>query len=192
MNTFIRVIKPTIVIIALFCCTASGQSINKNWNQELNRSLQEFIKCKNENTEGINTCSKFVGESLNLVYNVNDFYSPSSKRYLINSEIVDFLKNSKKWKLLGHAYEQKALDEAQMLANSNKAVVAIYINEENLGHVAVILPGEMKLSGTWGFSVPNSASFFINEPEKSYIEKGLSYAFARQMVRQVLLYTRNY
>lgn len=171
--------------------TVHGQSLNTQWQQELNNSLQQFKNCENVPVNGINPCNKFVGGMLKTVYNINDFYSQESGRYMRVSEIAEFLKDNQQWQLLGHAYEQQALDQAQNHANTKKAVVAVYLDTDNIGHVSLIIPGELKPSGSWGFNVPNSASFFLSQPENSYVGKGLSYAFKRNMIKEVLLYARN-
>src|SRR5690606_33521692 len=96
-----------------------AQAINKNWNQELLSSLQEFVDCENTNPNGINPCNQFMGSSLNIVYKINDFYSQKLGRYMLVHEISSFVKESGKWTLLGHGYEQKALTAAQTYANGN-------------------------------------------------------------------------
>ena len=185
--------KIYLTIALLFqLSTSLSQSMNSNWKQDLNIDLQKFKSCENTADSGINPCNKFVGSMLKTVYKVNDFYSQTTGRYMLVSEIAKFLEENKQWKLLGHAYEQGALSQAQDYANAKKAAVAVYLDSENIGHVSLILPGELKLSGSWGFNVPNSASFFLNQPENSYIGKGLSYAFKRNMIKEVLLYARSY
>lgn len=181
-----------LLIISVSYTTSFSQTLNSNWNQDLQGVLQQFVNCKNPDPNSFNPCNKFVGNALEQVYGINDFYSTKSGRYMMAHEISDFLKESGKWTFLGHAYEQKALTEAQNLANAKNAVVAVYVNADNMGHVALILPGELRASGSWGFNVPNSASFFLSEPENSYVSKGLSYAFGRDLIRYVLLYARNY
>ncbi|WP_224996082.1 hypothetical protein [Cesiribacter sp. SM1] len=182
-----------IVLCSFFFCFAThAQQTNKNWMQDLNRDLEQFRACDNVVTAGINPCNKFIGSALSTVYKVNDFYSKELGRHLLVSEIASYLKENQKWSLLGKGFEQTALVQAQELANAGKAVVAIYLNQEGIGHVSIILPGELKPSGTWGFQVPNSASFFISTPDKSYVGKGLSYAFERPLLNGVLLYARNY
>ncbi len=177
----------------LFLCIAGyAQQLNPQWKEKLERDLTEFQACDQQLVNGINTCNPFIGKSLTTVYKVNDFYSAELGRFMLVSEIVDYLKDNKQWKLLGHGYEQEVLKEAQSFANSNKAVVAVYLNEENIGLLSLILPGEMKTSGTWSCKVPNSAAFIIGSPEKSYIEKGLSYSFDRKILKSVLLYGRSY
>lgn len=185
--------KNLIPIFLLFFFSSSyAQSINANWKQDLNKELEEMLACQNTATTGVSPCNKYMGSALNTVYQINDFYSKEEGRHMLVNEIDYLLKNSSKWKLLGPAYDQKALREAQELANSKKAVVAVYMNEEGIGHVSVIVPGEMKPSGTWGFQVPNSVSFFPGDPSKSYIDKGLSYSFERAHIKSLKLYARNY
>lgn len=179
------------MLFLLVVSVANGQEPNKNWRQDLKGHLQEYLACENTVANGINPCNKFLSSALTTVYKVNDFYSKELGRHMLVSEMAQYLQNSKQWTLLGRGYEQKALRQAQEYANSGKAAVAIYLNEEGIGHMAVILPGEMKPSGTWGFHVPNSASFFTTAPEKSYIDKGLSYAYERPLLKGVLLYGRN-
>lgn len=177
----------------LFCDLCFGQSIDANWEQKLTTAIDEFKKCDQTSVKNVNPCSKYIGESINTIYNVNDFYSTELGRYLTGTEIIEYLKVGNKWEVLGYAYDQKALNTANEYANANKAVIAIRLDEvEKIGHVSVILPGKMSKSGSWGFEVPNSASFFINEPQKSYLNEGLSYAFKRTMIRTVVIYGRKY
>ena len=179
-------------VLSLFLSVSYGQSINSRWQQGLTKELEQFKACDTTHLSGINPCNMYVGQALKTVYQINDFYLKEQGRYMLISEMSEFLKDNKKWTLLGHGYEQKALTEAQDYANSNKAVVAIYLNNEGLGHLSIITPGELKTSGLWGFMVPNSASFFLSKPDLSYIDKGLSYAFSKNLIKGVLIYGRNY
>jgi len=111
---------------------------------------------------------------------------------MIANEISKFLSESDKWTLLGHSYEQKTLSTAQEFANSKKAVVAVYMNAAGIGHVVIITPGQLQRSGSWGLNVPNVASFFPSQPEKSFIDKGLSFAFGKNLMKDILVYGRNY
>ena len=182
----------SILIFSVSAGSLFGQSINSNWNQQLSDSIEVFKNCNQTFVDGVNPCSKFIGESINSVYKVNDFYSDKLGRYLTGSEIIEYLKSSSQWKSLGFAYDQTALSEAQNYANEKKAVVAVYMNEDEIGLVSLILPGKVAKSGSWGLDEPNSASFFISDPQKSYINQGLSYAFTRSMIRTVMIYGRQY
>lgn len=184
---------PLHLVILLFVLAPGGvaevcgQTINSQWKKELNEALEEFINCKDSGA-----CSNYVGQSLQKVYNVNDFYSAKEKRYLRSSEISSLVRGNDKWTLLGRSFEQGALEEAQKQANAKKAVIAVYMNESGLGHVVLIVPGELTPSGSWGLSVPNAASFPAADPEKSFVDKGLSFAFTKNMMKDVFLYVRNY
>lgn len=181
-------------LIGIFALSSSAysQSINTNWKNDLNTSLQQFMSCKGTTADGTNPCHKYIGESLNVVYKINDFYSQKLGRFMVTSEIADFLKDNKQWTKLGPAYDQNVLKNAQDQANDKKAVVAVYMNTDGLGHLAMILPGELQSSGSWGLTVPNSASFLVTQPQNSYVGKGLSYAFGKGMLKDVILYSRNY
>jgi len=188
MKTSCLNVKLSLASLLLFAASSlQGQSLNPNWNSDLKNSLQLFLSCQG----GSQACAKFIGESLNTVYKVNDFYSAKAGRYMLPGEIASFLKESKQWTLLGHSYDQKILVQAQDHANSKKAVVAVYMNESGIGHVVVITPGQLQRSGSWGLDVPNAASFFPTQPDKSFVDKGLSFAFGKTMLKDVLIYTRN-
>ncbi|UII26265.1 hypothetical protein LVD15_23690 [Fulvivirga maritima] len=177
-----------ILFFVLFSSVAFSQQINTNWNSDLEEALTAFRDCENQS----NDCHQYIGQSLTTVYKVNDFYSKANSEYMPVSEIHDFLSNNSSWSELGPAYSQDALQKAQDKANDKKAVVAVYLSSNGLGHVALILPGTLQPSGSWGLQVPNSASFFANEPSRSFINKGLSYAFSKSIIKDVKLYSRNY
>jgi hypothetical protein len=191
MKTSYRILAFGIISLLLIIASAvKGQSLNNNWNNDLKNSLQQFLACSN--TPGSQACTKFLGESLNTIYKINDFYSSKSGRYMVPSEIASYLKDNKQWSMIGHSYEQPVLSKAQDLANAKKAVVAVYMSESGVGHVVVITPGKLQSSGSWGLSVPNAASFFVTQPDKSFVDKSLSFAFAKAMMKDVVIYARNY
>ncbi len=181
-----------IAAILLSFNVTSAQSINPNWKKDMNSLLQQFVSCAGASAESNYTCSSYIAESLAKIYKVGNVYDDKAKRYKLMNEMSATIDQPSQWKLLGNAYEQPVLDEAQTLANAQKAVVAVYKTAEGVKHIAVVLPGEMQFSGTWGFKVPNSASFVLNDPSKSYVEKGLSYAFTRSMIKDVKLYSKAY
>jgi len=182
--------KYFFVLISFFASAAYGQGINTAWKTELNSSLQQFLNCQSLST-GKSECSQYMGESLKRIYKVNDFYSSKSGRYMTASEISSYLKESNHWKVIGPSYEQKTLATAQELANSGKPVVAVYINSSGIGHVVVITPGQLQPSGSWGLNVPNVVSFFPSQPEKSFVDKGLSFAFGKNLMKDIIMYGRN-
>jgi hypothetical protein len=162
--------------------------LNNNWKQELANSLGQFLQC----ATGDANCSGYAAKALNTIYKINDFYSQRSGRYMTANEISAYLKETDKWTSLGKPYDQKILETAQQYANSKKAVIAVYQNAQGIGHVAIITPGELQTSGSWGLKVPNAASFLPTEPQKSFVDKALSFAFAKNMIKDVTIYGRLY
>jgi hypothetical protein len=191
-RTTLRLIEHAAILAIIISFSASNaQSINGNWKQDLTLALQEFANC--QKASGSSTgCNKFIGESLNKVYKINDFYSQKSGHYMAVPEISKFLKETDQWTLLGPSYDQKVLTTAQDHANAKKAVVAMYMNAAGVGHVVIITPGQLQSSGSWGLSVPNVVSFFPSQPEKSFVDKGLSFAFGKNLMKDILIYGRNY
>lgn len=181
-----------IILFSLSCFIANAQSLNKNWKQELNSALSEFQSCNNTPVNGINPCNEYLGKSLKIVYNQNDFYNENAGRYMIVSEMADHLESSGQWVEMGTVFDQGILKQAQEKANAGKAVVALYINANGLGHISLILPGQMHTSATWSLQVPNSSSFFTVKPEDAYVGKGLSYAFNKSQAVKVKLYSKKY
>jgi hypothetical protein len=181
-----------VLVFAMSSFSSNGQSLNANWQKDITTLLDQFMSCTSSSSDTY-PCSAFITESVAKVYKLDGaLYSQKSKRYLQLKEVSQQLSEAGQWSVIGHAYEQKALTEAQELANAKKAVIAVYSTPEGIAHVALILPGELQYSGTWGFQVPNSASFVLNDPSKSYVAKGLSYAFARNMIKDVIIYSKKY
>jgi hypothetical protein len=170
---------------------AHSQSLNTNWKQDLTNAMKTFLDCQDTLNNNIG-CSKFLGESLHIVYRVNDFYSQKTGRYMVAAEIASFLKSSNQWKLLGPSYDQKTLTQAQEHANAKKAVVAVYTSTSGSSHVVLINPGVLQSSGSWGLSVPTATSFLLSQPDRSFVDKGLSFAFGKLLMKDVSIYARNY
>ena len=185
MRTFFTIALSVVLTSAL-----QAQNLNPNWKKELAAALEQFQACSaGEQNSG---CSKIQGEVLSTVYKINDFYAQKSGRYMTVSEVSAFLKGNDSWTPLGPVYLQETLTKAQELANDKKAVVAVYQNAAAMGHVALIIPGDLEPSGSWGLNVPNTASFFLPEPDKSFVNKGLSFAFTKNMMKDIVLYVRTY
>lgn len=188
MMCIMKSLSLTIALL-MVCFSTFSQSVNQDWRKDLEESFQQFIACTNSTGEKYQ-CSSFIGESIAKVYKTNAFFSDKHSRFLHINEISKSLVENGQWAKIGYAYDQKALDEAQAQANANNAVIAVYATTSGIGHIALILPGKLHYSGSWGFNVPNAASFFFNEAEKSFVDKGLSYAFSKNMIKDVALYSR--
>jgi len=182
-------------IVLTFACLLSisiaySQKLNSEWEKDLTKILYQFMSCR-DSIDNLSPCNKFVSEAMKAAYYVEDFYDEKNNRHMLANEIYAYLKISPQWLLLGNASNQEALKLAQKEANAKKAVVAV-LNGSLNGHIALVMPGNLSNSGSWGLKVPNSASFFLNKPGKSYIGKHLGWAFPNSKKEKVLLYTRIY
>jgi hypothetical protein len=181
LNRWKRIIVAVILLFAL--AQAQAQAQNENWKADLAADLQAFVSCATA-TNDRTQCTTFIESSITRVFKLEVPNSEST-----GSIIPASFANNNQWSRLGKAYEQDVFNSAQEMANNHRAVVAVLEGPDGeMMHMALILPGALRYSGSWGFSVPNSASFFLTAPEKSYTDKGLSYAFTKNMVKDVTLY----
>lgn len=136
-------------------------------------ALQKFTACT---LPLDNACRAQVAQALEQLYGVKDF--SSEQKYLAPTEIGKKVAGDSNWERVGSASDQNALKTAQNSANCGRAVVAVMTSETG-GHVAIILPGTLAHSNGWKLDVPNSASFFAHNPQKSFAGKPLSYSFPK-------------
>ncbi len=134
-------------------------------------ALQKFTACE---LPLDNACRAQVAQALEQLYGVKDF--GADPKYMAPAEIGKKVAADANWEHVGSASDQNALKTAQASANCGRAAVAV-LSSETGGHVAIILPGKLSHSGSWKLDVPNSASFFAHNPQKSFAGKPLSYSF---------------
>jgi hypothetical protein len=140
-------------------------------------------------------CNVFLGRALELLFGNTDFKT-SGGGYMLANDIASGLENtgaSMGWSKIGVATDQGALNNAQAAANAGKAVVAARMGRVDAGgvthpgHVVLIIPGTAQrydftdtvngheIAFRWGTLVaPNSASFFLDRPDKFFIGCPLS------------------
>jgi len=140
--------------------------------QYMEAAVQQYSLCQSK-TEA--SCRSFLAQSVEHIYSIKDFGSDAS--FASANEIGKRVTTDATWEHLGSASDPDVLKKALSSANCGQAVLAVMTSDSG-GHVAMILPGTMSPSGGWKMEVPNSASFFMNNPAKSYTGKPLSYAFA--------------
>src|SRR5260370_11309312 len=119
------------------------------------------------------SCRRALAAAVEHVYGVKDFGAESN--YLTPADISKKVAADSNWEHVGSASDQNALKSAQSSANCGKAVIAVLASDTG-GHVAMILPGALAHSGVWKLDVPNSASFFTQNPSKSVAGKPLSFS----------------
>jgi hypothetical protein len=179
----------TITIFLSVICSIfpPAQKTNASWDQELSQIHRDFKQCSEADAD---ECRTYIGKAFSVVYGIEDF-KHSSGQYFDVSDIGGYVSENPRWEVIGAAYDNKVLARSQQLANDNQAVLALYKNKEGVTmHVAIILPGDLVPSGSWGLEVPNAASLPTFDPDHSFINKGLSYAFEKRNLLNVKIYAR--
>jgi len=161
--------------------------------------LDEFARCrKSVSTDPANPCNFFVAQALERLYGIRDFSLTRNTGqgnapgiYFSNQRIIDYvLEHDDQWFELGAADDQRMLEQVQRLANEGAAVLAF--REGGVDEVvALIMPGELRASSTWGSRTPNSLSFLPRYPEGSYVGKSLSFAWKKKHTPNVKFYCRS-
>ena len=124
-------------------------------------------------------CNYFVAKALQLLYGVKDFTPEMNNgRWLTANEIAAYVRrHTDLWSLLGAADIEKNLSDAAAGARQGQPTIAVMKGDPH-GHVAIVLPGDLKHSTTWKMDVPNSAAFSLNNVDKAYVFCRLSAAFS--------------
>ncbi|OSI74429.1 hypothetical protein BSZ21_05840 [Bradyrhizobium canariense] len=180
-------------------CETSEQSL---WNaslinQALESKLATLFQCidTSDPTEyklrDATACNWFVGKSLETVWNFSDFKNGGG--YFTANELADRLSQGvfSHWKAIGSGDQQEANDTAAMRAADGNPVVAAWQSNGPTGHVALIIPGGLAFSSSWGVNVPRSASISLNDIDAAYIGCRLSNAFGANKKSEVQYYYRD-
>lgn len=163
-------------------------SFTGDWKTSLAQMLTDFQSCKSQN-KGVE-CKTYAAKAIKAIYGINDFDAAGKPGGMLDvNGVANYIKKSSNWKMLGDASSQDILKQAQDDANSNKAVVAMMVSDNGADHISVIVPGSLVKCGKAGLNCPNSVSFFLNNPDKSYISKPLTYSF--KTLDGVKIYARN-
>jgi hypothetical protein len=180
--------KKTVAISTGILLTGLLFSFTGDWKTSMTTMLNDFQTCKSANKGA--ECKTYVAKAIKTIYGVNDFDAAGKPGGMLDvNGVANYIKKSSNWKMLGDATSQDILKQAQDDANANKAVVAIMVSDNGADHISVIAPGSLVKCGKIGLSCPNSVSFFINSPDKSYIGKPLAYSF--KTLDGIKIYARN-
>lgn len=162
------------------------------------KKLGEFMKCEvgNEMNDS-SPCNTFASRGLEAIYGVKDFKTGKSSHQSANGMWNEVHKSDSQWKKLGAVLDEQNNLCAQSIANAGWPVIALR-ERKGHGHVALVIPGELKDSGSWGMKTANSASFFYREtPEEmysksqGYLDKALSSAFIKEDAKDAVFFYRN-
>ena len=146
-------------------CDKPQTKMDDKVQQGLNELVSQASACSGAD------CGTYLAKALKTVYGVDDFSGKAAR------DIYKGAKSNSDWTDLGAATDQSVLDKAQQSANCNKPVLAVWAGADGSGHAALVIPGNETPSGTWKLKTPNTASFFVNNPKKSFADKPLSHAF---------------
>ena len=155
------------------------------------RKISALASCKTAIDDKA-PCNAFLGRALEILFGNVDFKTGKDSYMLANDIASGLEQPALGWKKIGVATDQSALDRAQVLANSGKPVVAARLGRldggvRHPGHVVLIIPGKAQkydfedivnntpVAFQWGQLVaPNSASFFLDRPDKVFFGCPLS------------------
>jgi hypothetical protein len=180
--------RKTIVVFTGILLAVSLYSFTGDWKTSITQMVTDFQTCKSANKGA--ECKTYVAKAIKTIYGVNDFDAAGKPGGMLDvNGVANYIKKSQNWKLLGDATSQDVLKQAQDAANNNKAVVAMMVSDNGADHIAVVAPGSLVKCGKIGLDCPNSVSFFMNNPDKSYVGKPLAYSF--KTLDGIKIYARN-
>lgn len=161
-------------ILTGFAITAFSQS--DPWTQHGDWISSAVRSCKDAAGDQA-PCADFAGQALDRLLGASEFCGES--RCMLMAGIENDLRNNpERWQLVGGAADQGVLDKARELAAAGKIVVAAQ-SENNLGQVAIIMPGRPVPSGKWAMErVPVGAAARPDAPEKSVYGEGINWVFS--------------
>lgn len=150
--------------------------------------LGQFTSCDpSDPTNDRSPCNTFASRGLEALYGISDFKLAGVP--MSANGIADFVERDSQWVKLGVLLSAENNACAQALANSRYPVIAAK-RGANHGHVAIIIPGSLRNSSSWGMPVASSASFLLDQPLDSYVEGPLSKAFGFQNASSANFYYR--
>lgn len=145
----------------------------------------QFIDCK-ETTDDKHGCKEYVAMLIDAQYGVSDFDMGDS--YVPYDEIAGMVIAADNWTNIGWANDQDVLNKALEYANNDRAVIVLDPDKPNNG-VALVMPGEMSHSSGWDMDVPVCAFLHMKNPEKSFLDQTLAYAFGK--AKGLMVYARD-
>ncbi len=172
------------LVLITISCTNSPTGANQ---KEMKAIVEEFNNCKAE-AENVRSCQYYTAKAICEYYGIDDFKDENAEGgYIKYYDIKKIVDASEKWTKQGTAVSQQVLNAVQKNANDGFATIAI--SEENeAGHVVIIVPGELKKAKSWNnLEVPECASLFMINME-SFARKPINYAWSKP--DNIVFYTR--
>ncbi len=151
-------------------------------------NLKAFQDCKSVSTNR-SQCKEFIAKSVCEYYGINDLKEGGN--YVDYDKIPKKLRDLSSWEKIGDFTEDNIQLALEQLNSFGKPVL-VFNNNDSYVHVVALTPnGNTIKSRRWGnISVPSCVSFFpTRAPEKSFISKGINYAF--KSVGGLEIWTKN-
>jgi hypothetical protein len=124
-------------------------------------------------------CNMFVGRVMARMYGLTTFVSEDHS-FLKANDMAGRLPTWNDWIDLGTAGDQAALSAASDEAKLGYVVLAVWANpvRGKPGHVALVGPGPLTPSRSWGgLRTPVAASFTLDDVDSAFIGQPLACAF---------------
>lgn len=134
-------------------------------------------------------CNTFASRGLESIYAVADFKTGTGQYMSANQMEAAVRAPSSKWTRIGSLLSEDDTLCAQAAANAALPVIAVMPGNPH-GHIALVIPGEPKQSGTWGKLAPFSAGFLLGKPAQSYVGGLLSKSFGKDDAAKAAYYYR--
>lgn len=177
MNKIASIVSVLIILI-IYGCGGGDSTHEKHPKLLLESVLAEFKSCK-DTSQNKHGCKTYIGKAINGNFEIPDFNHPEKKgEYIDYDQVADMVKTSNRWKNIGSATDQDALDYFQKCSNEGIPALAISTQSGN-GNVAIGVPGKQIKSTSWALNCPTIAIFFPNRPEQSFIGKTLNYGWSK-------------
>lgn len=136
-------------------------------------NLESFKSCKAQSTKP-SDCKTFLAKAICEYYGIADL--KTTEGYLPYDEIPNYVKKSESWEKLGD-FNENTIQLALSKIELKPAIV--FNNNKSYVHVVAVKPGgTVSKSRKWGnVSVPACVSYFATNASKSFVNKGINYAF---------------
>jgi hypothetical protein len=166
-----------IFMVAVFVCllAANGAVVagNTTWDRNAAWLEEQINHCASGNDE--DACRYFPARALARLFGLAEFCSGGN--CMNAAEIATKVAAGGEWSLLGPATDQKILNQAQDMAIGGLAVIAVRVWDD-MGLVAIVMPGKLFPSQTWKHEVPIATGARVDKPSASTYGKGLNFLFA--------------
>ncbi len=132
-----------------------------------------YKQCKTH-ASNPNDCKEYAAMAFGKYYGFN--FIGAGNTFLAYDKLHAAITMSNQWDELGNATDQDVLDKAQ--ENANAGIPTIAVSTEGSKTVAIVVKGEKSHSNSLGLDCPSVAVFRPRKHNKSFVGKGINYAWS--------------